>query len=379
MTITLDGTIGITTPTTNSTAEYVTSVTGFKNRIINGNMAIDQRNAGASVTPASTSNTFIVDRWSIYPSQASKLTAQQNAGSVTPPTGYNNYLGVTSSSAYAPLTSDIFILRQNIEGFNTNDLGWGTANAQSVTLSFKVYSNLTGTFGGAIGSANNSASYPFTYSIPVANTWTTISISIIGATIGSWATTNLSSLEVRLGLGCGTAVSGTAGSWSTTAYFSATGAVSVVGTSGATFYITGVQLEKGSTATSFDYRPYGTELALCQRYFELITSIGASGSSYVNFMAGAMNGVSQGTFSGNYIVPKRAIPTITYSALTDLCILYNGTGNATVLTAFAVFTSTTQILELQCSIGISITIYQAVYLGSYNNTTTAKINISAEL
>jgi len=268
MTITLDGTIGITTPTTNSTAEYVTSVTGFKNRIINGNMAIDQRNAGASVTPASTSNTFIVDRWSIYPSQASKLTAQQNAGSVTPPTGYNNYLGVTSSSAYAPLTSDIFILRQNIEGFNTNDLGWGTANAQSVTLSFKVYSNLTGTFGGAIGSANNSASYPFTYSIPVANTWTTISISIIGATIGSWATTNLSSLEVRLGLGCGTAVSGTAGSWSTTAYFSATGAVSVVGTSGATFYITGVQLEKGSTATSFDYRPYGTELALCQRYYQ---------------------------------------------------------------------------------------------------------------
>ena len=143
--------------------------------------------------------------------------------------------------------------------------------------------------------------------------------------------------------------------------------------------LTTPQLEKGSTATSFDYRPYGTELALCQRYFELITSIGASGSPYVNLMAGTMNGVSQGTFSGNYIVPKRTIPTITYSALTDLCILYNGTGNPTVLTAFAVFTSTTQILSLQCSIGISITIYQAVYLGSNANATTAKINISAEL
>jgi hypothetical protein len=277
----------------------------MKNRIINGAMVIDQRNAGASVTP--TDNSFTLDRWKFGVSQTSKLTVQQNAGSVTPPTGFRNYLGVTSSSAYSVGSGDYFNTQQPIEGFNTADLGWGTASASTVTLSFWVRSSLTGTFGGAL--ANNAAdrSYPFTYTISAANTWEQKSITVAGDTSGTWLSTSSTGIRVFLGLGVGSTYSGTAGAWASAFYISATGATSVVGTNGATFYITGVQLEKGSTATSFDYRPYGTELALCQRYYQQYYGPG-SGTVMLarNNAGGANQGPALNIF---HKVPMRATPT----------------------------------------------------------------------
>ena len=260
--------LGNTAVTGNITASLFTSTStfGFKNRIINGAMVIDQRNAGASVTPAVAG--YTLDRWIVDLTQASKFSVQQNAGAVTPPVGFIKYLGVTSLSAYSVLAGDYFILTQRIEGLNCTDLAWGTANAKTVTLSFQVYSSLTGTFGGVLANSGFSRTYPFSYSVPVANTWTTVSVTIAGDTSGTWLTTNGVGIAVNFSLGTGSTYSGTAGAWSGTTYTSVTGATSVVGTNGATFYITGVQLEKGSTATSFDYRPYGTELALCQRYYE---------------------------------------------------------------------------------------------------------------
>ena len=238
----------------------------MKSRIINGAMVIDQRNAGASVTPVNSG--YALDRWQFLLGQASKLTCQQNAGSVTPPVGFVNYLGITSSSAYTVGAAETFALAQPIEGFNVSDLGWGTASAKTVTLSFQVYSSLTGTFGGSLTNSAYTRSYPFSYSIPVANTWTSISVTIAGDTTGTWLGTTNTGIRLAFGLGCGSSVSGTAGAWAGTAYTSCTGATSVVGTSGATFYITGVQLEVGSSATGFEYRQYGQELALCQRYYQ---------------------------------------------------------------------------------------------------------------
>jgi hypothetical protein len=246
--------------------ENMTPYTGFKNRIINGAMVIDQRNAGASVNPPANIATYVTDRFAFGVSQTSKLTAQQSS---TAPVGFVKSLLVTSSSAYTVGASESFLLNQRIEGFNIADLGWGTANAQTITLSFWVRSSLTGTFGGSLYSYSGDVSYPFSYTISSANTFEQKTITIAGPTTGTFPTNNSGSLVVNFSLGAGATVSGTAGSWSSTLYRSATGAVSVVGTNGATFYITGVQLEKGSTATSFDYRPYGTELALCQRYYEL--------------------------------------------------------------------------------------------------------------
>ena len=241
--------------------------TGFKNRLINGDMTIDQRNNGASVSTTPTDAIYTLDRWMAAFNTATRYTVQQNAGSVTPPTGFTNYLGCTSTAATSVGSSNYYFLQQIIEGFNVADLGWGTANAQTVTLSFWVRSSLTGTFGGALSNGAQNRSYPFSYSIAAANTWEYKTVTVVGDTTGTWITNNGAGLRLRLGLGVGSTLSGTAGAWAGSNFASSTGATSVVGTNGATFYVTGVQLEKGQTATSFDVLPYGTELQLCYRYY----------------------------------------------------------------------------------------------------------------
>lgn len=256
---------GGTTASINGYTPTASNMAG-KNRIINGDMRIDQRNAGASVTPAN--GEYTVDRWIYGSTQASKFTAQQTT---TAPTGFNYSLKLTVSSAVSIGAGDIFGIDQRIEGYNVADLGWGTANAQAITLSFWVRSSLTGTFGGSIINGTFNSSYPFTYSISAADTWEQKTITIAGDTSGTWATTNGLGIRVLFSLGSGATYSGTAGAWSGSGLTSATGATSVVGTSGATFYITGVQLEAGSVATSFERRMYGQELALCQRYTRRMT------------------------------------------------------------------------------------------------------------
>jgi hypothetical protein len=238
----------------------------FRNRIINGAMVIDQRNAGAEVNPA-VSGDYYTDRWRVVSSAASKFKIGQNAGSVTSPAGFTNYLGATSLSAYTVGSGETYNIQQRIEGYNVADLDWGTANAKTVTLSFWVRSSLTGTFGGAIRNSAADRSYPYSYTISTANTWEYKTVTIAGDTSGTWLKTNGIGLQLIFGLGSGATRSGTAGAWAGTSYTNATGATSVVGTNGATWYITGVQLEVGESATGFDYRPYGTELALCQRYY----------------------------------------------------------------------------------------------------------------
>jgi hypothetical protein len=230
-------------------------------------MRIDQRNAGASVTP--TNGQYTLDRWSaINGGVSSKFSVQQDAGGVTPPTGFNDYLGVTSLSAYSISSSDRFYISHAIEGFNSADFAWGTANAKTITISFWVRSSLTGTFGGAIQNNNQNRSYPFTFTISSANTWEYETVTIAGDTTGTWVgSTNGTGLLLYFGLGVGSTYSGTAGAWAGSDFRSATGATSVVGTNGATFYITGVQLEVGSVATPFERRDYGRELAMCQRYY----------------------------------------------------------------------------------------------------------------
>jgi len=304
---------------------------GFKNRIINGAMVIDQRNAGASVTP---NNTYVLDRWIYQNSQTSKFTVQQNQNSVTPPAGFTYYSGLTSSSAYTLLAGDYFVYRQMIEGFNVADLAWGTASAATVTLSFWVRSSLTGTFGGALLNGASNRSYPFTYTISTANTWELETITIAGDTTGTWLTTNGIGLHVGFSLGTGSTYSGTAGAWSGSLNLTATGATSVVGTNGATFFITGVQLEKGSTATSFDYRPYGTELALCQRYYYRTTY----GANSTTLAVGAVNTTTSAAQCGfTHPVTMRASPTAAFSGVT----VYDGSTNPAVTSISAQSSSTT--------------------------------------
>ena len=340
----------------------------MKNRIINGAMVIDQRNAGASYTPTTT-NGYCLDRWKAVISQNSKLTTQQ---STTAPVGFTNSLLVTSSSAYSVASGDYFLLTQFIEGFNASDLGWGTVNAKTVTLSFQVYSSLTGTFGGSLSNNAENRSYPFSYTVSSANTWTTVSVTIAGDTTGTWLTNNGRGIEVNFGLGCGSTYSGTAGAWASAWYGQPTGSVSVVGTNGATFYITGVQLEVGSSATGFEYRLYNQELSACQRYY--VQFLG--NEVYETLGSGMSSPSQQGFIPVPLPVKMRSNPTLSYSTVSLL--RWGEISNAYAGTALTLDHSSPYAPFIYLTVASGMTSYRAGFITA-NNSTSAYVGFSAEL
>jgi hypothetical protein len=287
---------------------------GFRNRIINGGMTISQRNGTSTITPVN--GDYGVDRWTFGLAQSSKLTSAQTT---TAPAGFNFSTLITSSSSYAPLTNDLFRFTQLIEGFNFADLGFGTANAKTFTLSFWVRSSLTGTFGGSLQNNANDRSFPFTYTINAANTFEYKTVTVAGDTTGTWVgATNGIGLYVNFSMGAGSGRLGTAGSWQAAGYYGATGQVNLVATSGATWYVTGVQLEVGSSATSFDFRSIGTELGLCQRYYQQTASAAERLPCF--------GGVGSVVFSQNLLlVPMRAQPTLTVTGTMDFDEYYVAT------------------------------------------------------
>jgi hypothetical protein len=337
---------------------------GFRNRIINGDMRIDQRNAGAAVTAAG----YTVDRFSIANTTDGAFSAQQDSSA---PTGFVNSLKVTTTTADATLTTtQVFILRQFIEGNNVADLGWGTANAKTITLSFWVRSSLTGTFGGALINSSSTRSYPFTYSISVADTWEQKSITIAGDTTGTWLTDTGNGIRVTFSLGSGPDRSGTAGAWAGSNFTSATGAVSVIGTLNATWYVTGVQLEVGSVATPFERRPFGAELALCQRYYQRI-----QGDTSAQRSVG-IGTVGSATQIFRISVPMktnmRAAPTCSASGLTG----YDSGNNAAV--SLGTGYQTSEQISFDVSGGSGYTIGRAGVLLT-GGSSTSYFDASAEL
>jgi len=336
------------------------SIAGNRNRIINGDMRIDQRNSGASVTPGN--NTYALDRWRQNSTQASKYSCQQNAGSVTPPSGFSQYMGITSLSAYSVTSGDAFWVDQLIEGFNVSDLAWGTANAKPITLSFWVRSSLTGTFGGSFRNGSAARTYPYSYTISVANTWEQKVISIQGDTSGTWATDNSIGVYVGFNLGSGSTYIGTAGAWAAANYISATGATSVVGTSGATFYITGVQLEPGTVATPFERRSYGAELVLCQRYYYEDAALIATG----------LSGTSLARATASHPVEMRAAPSVTVSNSVQF---FSGSATATATGGGVTNYSTVRHLNFDLAVGSNGVLYAA----HCRIAGSGKITVGAEL
>ena len=349
------------------------NATVFKNRIINGDMRIDQRNAGASVTP--TDGQFTLDRWISIATAASKFSIQQNAGSVSTLAtgGFSNYLGITSLSAYSVAAGDVLGIQQRIEGFNSADLQWGTANAKTITLSAWVYSSLTGTFGGALINSAQNYSYPFTYTISSANTWTQISVTIAGPTAGTWVgATNGSGIQVNFGIGGGSTYSGTAGAWAAQQKYTATGAVSVVGTNGATFYITGVQLEVGSSATGFEYVDYTTQLAMCQRYY--FTIKGTFG--YASIGAGIVISSTNARIGIQFPVQMRTSPTASLSGI--IYVLISTSAGVTV-TSLSVNYGGEQGAMMQFTVASGLTTGDGSLLITDNSGSGNSFNASAEL
>jgi len=369
--VTLAGTLAVQ-------GQTVSPYTGFKNRIINGGMMIDQRNAGASVTP--TNSQYLVDRFWYNSTQASKVTIQQSS---VAPTGFTNSLLVTSSSSYAIAAGDVFGVVQPIEGYNVADLGFGTASASTVTISFWVRSSLIGTFGGSV--YNNAANrcYPFSYTISSANTWEQKNVTIVGDTTGTWLTNNSTGINVYFCLATGSTYGGTAGAWTSSAKLGVTGQNSLVGTNGATLYITGVQLEKGSTATSFDYRPYGTELQLCLRYYYRFGNATANNLRIALFPALNSTRVFGGFFTP---VPMRSLaPSGTFGSGTYV-VLENTTLSATYpLTVFGPYgagsTPASNLYGMELNVASGLTAGSLYHLTILNGGTYSQsyVALDAEL
>jgi hypothetical protein len=313
MSVSINGTTGLVF-NDGSAQTTAASGFGFKNRIINGDMRIAQANGTAAVTSGSST----VDRFGRDVDTDGASTFQQVSDA---PTGFKNSLKFTTTTADSSLTGvQRARLYQRIEGYNAADLMLGTASAGSFTLSFWVKSSLTGTFGGSFSNSAFDRSYPFSYTINAANTWEYKTIAVSGDTTGTWLSDNGIGLAVNFSLGVASGYQGTAGAWAAAGLLAPTGSVSVIGTLNATWQITGLQLEKGSTATSFDYRPYGTELALCQRY----CYVPAPSLALFNGTIAAA-GVSA-DFYLRFPITMRAAPTMpTYPALANIAVYsYSG-------------------------------------------------------
>lgn len=324
---------GGNTATINGMTPTGLSLQGFRNRIINGGMVIDQRNAGAIFNPPPNQG-YALDRWTTWLSQ-NTYSVQRNAGSVTPPAGFSNYLGVTVTSATSIGVGDYFGVGQKIEGFNISDLAWGTASAQSATISFWVRSSLTGNFGAVIRRGDGGQYYAFTYAISAANTWEYKTVVVPGPTSGSWDSTSGTGLFLLFGLGAGTNQTASSNNtWINGGVLGASGATPVVATNGATWQITGVQLEAGSVATPFERRDYGRELMMCQRYYERI-SIGAGGG----YAAGGVNITNQARVMLPFSVPKRATPSMSQSAASTFAVQVNGANTTPTSISYAGTTS----------------------------------------
>lgn len=342
------------------------NASGFKNRIINGDMRIDQRNAGASVTVSNGTATHITDRWAAFENCSGAFSWQQVSDA---PTGFVNSLKCTISTANSsPASGDLVLMRQAIEGLNVADLGWGTANAKTVTLSFWVKSSLTGQFGGSFSNSDVSRSYPFSYTISSANTWEQKTITVAGDTSGTWLTTNGIGIYVFFDIGCGSTLLGTSGSWAGADYRGATGDTKVIATLSATWQVTGVQLEVGSSASSFEVRDYGRELRMCQRYYY---TLGGT-ASYEMIGTGTASNTNSILIVSQLPVKMRSAPTLTTAG----SFLAKSNGSNVSVSSISTDQAGTQTFSISATATASTG--QGIVMFASNDL-TARFNFSSEL
>ena len=372
MPITLDGTNGITTPSYGGadTAEYLVPVTSMKNRIINGNMAIAQRGTSAVTTDES----FPVDRFQLQVVNANLSLVQSS----TAPAGFNYSIAATVTSTTSSAVTDRSRLFQNIEGFNVADLDWGTANAKTITISFWARSTVTGTYSGNVTNSGGNRSYIFTYAL-TANTWTYVTATIAGDTSGTWLKTNGNGLGLNpITFNCGANYQGTAGSWIAGDARGTSGSTYLAtSNSGAVFNITGVQLEVGSTATSFDYRPYGTELQLCQRYFQTY-GYGIGSPNDAPLGTGYYFTSTEAIVLMYFSVTMRAKPTYSSATVTN-GYRYSRAGASTTINSLPYYGTSSQSIAFFGDINLPVAGSAGNAVVIYTEVAGARVNFSAEL
>jgi hypothetical protein len=308
----LTGTQTVAGTKTFSSEISVPNTFGFKNRIINGDMTIAQRGVGPTTCGHQTT-TYALDRFGIYKDNTSATVTMTQSS--TAPAGFSKSLLVTVTTGSAPTSGQELQLRQSIEGYNVADFCWGTADAVDVTLSFRVRSSLTGTFAVGVQSNGSATTYVTTYTINSANTWETKTVTIPKITTGTWNSDNGATFNLIWDLGGGSNYNTTANTWTSGNYYTVAGTTKLVSTTNATLYLTGVQLEKGTQATSFDFRSIGQELALCQRYYQKTYNLDVAPGTNTDL---GLPTITVGTYNAaeyctvQLKVSMRAAPSVSY-------------------------------------------------------------------
>jgi len=281
---------------------------GRRNKIYNGKMDVDQRNSGSSVSITNNLTIYTVDRFAVQPvnmDEATDITAQQVDDG---PDGFTHSLKITTNTAESAIAADEFVdVYQKMEGQDFQDLAYNTSVAKDITMSFYVKSSITGTFGFTVyrDEPGTDRVVNKTYTINSANTWERKIITIAGDTDRAIQNTTGSvwwnTWHLAVGSNYDSATSSTWQNYTTTNFGGGHAQDGVITTAGATWQITGVQLEVGSQATPFEHRSYGEELTLCQRYYQGANTVGAGyGSADGYARAGCV-----------YATPMRATPTLT--------------------------------------------------------------------
>ena len=370
-----------------SSAFYGTGVSAsFRNKFINGDMRIDQRNAGASITMSTGNELFAVDR-----TMSEQGGATSNTGTIQQvtdgPAGFNKSLKYTAgSSSYG--ANGYVAINQRIEGQNVQDLAFGTSSAQSITLSFWVKSSLVGTYTNNITHYNGTTERwnNQTYTINVANTWEYKTLTFVGDTFSgpSNNTTGFMRVYWHLGGDAGAATTTSFNTWfnGTGSKRAATTQTNLLATSGATFFLTGIQLERGTVATPFEHRPFAIELASCMRYFYAIKSTGVA-----NGDATGLNGVVGGNTAVHrsqapHPVIMRATPSLTFSNTstvgTDLRV-YDAGVSPNISSVGSNFSNANAIQFDSTASGGGLTTGRAATILWSNSITGGYIWVSAEL
>lgn len=290
---------------------------GRRNILINGDMRIAQR--ATSVTGSNGGGYTVCDRWNLFDNSGSVNIAQSSTVPTT--TGFANSLQFTVNSIGTLTSTSVFTPNQQIEGFNSVQLLWGTSNAKPITVSFWCRSSVTGTYGIFVRNSAGDRYYTTTFNIASIDTWQYVTATIPGDASGTWiGGTNGIGLTVGITLRAGSSRVGTSGVWSSSIIFSSSSQVDWHGVAGATFYLTGVQLEVGKVATPFEYRSIGEELALCQRYCAKF----GGGSGNDAFGSGFAHGTNFYVFVP-LPVSMRSTPTLTlYGTASDISVTAPG-------------------------------------------------------
>lgn len=345
-----------------------------RNKIINGDMRIDQRNAGASVS--ATAGVYPVDRFEIEHISGGGTATTQRSATVPTGQGFTNSLLVTVTGTDTSLAStDYYTIRQIIEGQNVADLQFGTNSASTVTISFWVRSSVTGTYCFSLTNGGNSRGYPVEYSISSANTWEKKTITIPGDITGTWGTDNGRGIQCRFCMGTGTSRQGTANTWNAGEIHGTSNQTNLFATNGATFYLTGVQLEPGTVATPFEHRSYGDELARCQRYYYKLGPVGSS-KTLANASA---DSATAGWAIGSFPVTMRTSPTaLEQSGTASDYVIRTGGGSRTCSAVPTFDNATTDGWMVALTVASGQTAGQAGFLRAAS-VTTAYLAWSAEL